>query len=378
MTGNGNTISYKYNDSGIRTQKTVNDITTNYHLVGDKVTYEDNGIDKIYYTYDASGQLVSMSITSSTTPDINGEYYYIRNAQGDIIGLFDGTETQIASYSYDSWGKLISIKDGSGVDITNDTESIGYKNPYRYRGYRYDTETGLYYLQSRYYNPEWGRFINADGIIGQTGELLVHNLFAYCKNNPVNMKDENGFRPIFSASLSEETDEMKEVSLAIMNNRYNYKSGYIKKSFDYKTSAKKGTISGSIDKIGEVASGTFIKEKKVWKSFNTLTLGKYVNNLSKGIKFSKKALGVAGTVGFVAWDLSNNLIKGECVGAGIDVLSAVAGLGAGVVISLGTAAVVTAGTPALLMSGIGFGVCVITGVYIDKISSGIKDRYYGG
>ncbi|WP_148665656.1 hypothetical protein [Clostridium taeniosporum] len=161
-----------------------------------------------------------------------------------------------------------------------------------------------------------------------------------------------------------------------MNNRYNYKSGYIKKSFDYKTSAKKGTISGSIDKIGEVASGTFIKEKKVWKSFNTLTLGKYVNNLSKGIKFSKKALGVAGTVGFVAWDLSNDLIKGECVGAGIDVLSAVAGLGAGVVISLGTAAVVTAGTPVLLMSGIGFGVSVGAGMFIDWASGEIKDKDY--
>ncbi|WP_158523392.1 RHS repeat-associated core domain-containing protein [Clostridium taeniosporum] len=148
-----------------------------------------------YNIYSASGQLVSMSITSSTTPDINGEYYYIRNAQGDIIGLFDGTGTQIASYSYDSWGKLISIKDGSGVDITNDTESIGYKNPYRYRGYRYDTETGLYYLQSRYYNPEFGRFINADTAVGQIGNIQGHNMFQYCFNNPVNMDDPSGQWP---------------------------------------------------------------------------------------------------------------------------------------------------------------------------------------
>lgn len=68
------------------------------------------------------------------------------------------------------------------------------KNPYRYRGYRYDTETGLYYLQSRYYNPEWGRFINANGIIGQAGELLGHNLFAYTKNNPINRSDQSGFQ----------------------------------------------------------------------------------------------------------------------------------------------------------------------------------------
>jgi len=185
MTGNGKTINYKYNDSGIRTQKTVNNITTNYHLVGDKVTYEDNGTDKIYYTYDSSGSLVSMNL--------NGvEYYYIRNAQGDIIGLFDNTGKQVASYTYDSWGKLISIKDGSGADITNNTTSVGYKNPYRYRGYRYDTETGLYYLQSRYYNSEWSRFINADGYGGKIGDLLSHNLFAYCKNNPVNLMDSDG------------------------------------------------------------------------------------------------------------------------------------------------------------------------------------------
>jgi len=87
----------------------------------------------------------------------NVEYYYIRNTQGDIIKLVYGN------------------------DITNDTSSVGYKNPYRYSGYRYDTEIGLYYLQSRYYNPEWGRFINSDGLVGSTGELLSYNLFAETK-----------------------------------------------------------------------------------------------------------------------------------------------------------------------------------------------------
>lgn len=98
------------------------------------------------------------------------------------------TGTEIVSYTYDSWGKLISI-DGSLKD------TVGVKNPYRYRGYRYDTESGLYYLQSRYYNPEWGRYLNADGITGVTGELLSHNLFAYCVNNPVNMDDPSGYWP---------------------------------------------------------------------------------------------------------------------------------------------------------------------------------------
>lgn len=178
ITGNGKTISYKYNDSGIRTEKTVDGVTTTYHLVEDKVTSESNGTDNVYYTYDAAGKLVSMNLNGT-------EYFYVRNAQNDIIGLVDKAGTQVVSYTYDSWGKLISI-DGTLKD------TVGVKNPYRYRGYRYDSETQLYYLQSRYYNPTWGRFINADGYLGTPGELLNHNLFAYCANNPVNRDDPKG------------------------------------------------------------------------------------------------------------------------------------------------------------------------------------------
>ncbi|WP_343777615.1 RHS repeat-associated core domain-containing protein [Clostridium sartagoforme] len=98
----------------------------------------------------------------------------------------DKNGTEVVSYSYDTWGKLISIE-GSLKD------TVGVKNPYRYRGYRYDTETGLYYLNARYYNPEWGRFINADGIVGTPGGLLSANMFAYCGNDPVNREDSNGY-----------------------------------------------------------------------------------------------------------------------------------------------------------------------------------------
>ena len=194
--GNGHSISYKYDDSGIRTQKVVDGVTTNYHLVGNKVTYEDNGTDKIYCSYDSSGNLLSMNLNGT-------EYYYIRNAQGDIIGLFDSAGTQVVSYTYDTWGKMVSTT-GSLAS------TVGVKNPYRYRGYRYDTETQLYYLQSRYYNPEWGRFINVDSVGVLSGlaeivtkyssainvELLYTNLFAYCANNAVNNSDPNGFGTI--------------------------------------------------------------------------------------------------------------------------------------------------------------------------------------
>ena len=175
-------MSFKYNENGIRTEKIVNGKTTKYYLSGDKVTYETDDIDKIYYTYDSDDNLVSMNL--------NGiEYYYIRNAQGDIIGLIDNLGAQVVNYTYDSWGKLIST-----TGTLKDT--VGVKNHYLYRGYRYDRETGLYYLQSRYYNPEMGRFINGDDAemlkITQ-GELLSLNLFAYCRNNPVMNSDPSGY-----------------------------------------------------------------------------------------------------------------------------------------------------------------------------------------
>lgn len=178
MVKGSTSLSFKYNDEGIRTQKTVNNVTTNYTLNGDKVTLEERGTDKIYYSYDSAGDLVSMNLNGA-------EYFYIRNAQGDITGLWDKNGTEVVSYTYDSWGKMISITGSKAGDV-------GEKNPYRYRGYRYDSETKLYYLQSRYYDPDWGRFINADALGGEVGKLLSHNVFAYCLNNPVNMADPNG------------------------------------------------------------------------------------------------------------------------------------------------------------------------------------------
>ncbi|MGH4120262.1 RHS repeat-associated core domain-containing protein [Clostridium sp.] len=183
-------------------------VTTKYYLLGSMVIHETNLTDIIYYTYGSSGSLVSMNL--------NGvEYYYIRNVQGDIIGLYDKTGTQVVGYIYDTWGKLISI---TGTLAS----SVGVKNPYRYRGYRYDTETGLYYLQSRYYNPSWGRFLNPDITVGSVGELTGANVFVYCKNNPTTLKDPSGFRPIYTAGV--ETSEMRKASLATMSkvNMYNY------------------------------------------------------------------------------------------------------------------------------------------------------------
>ncbi len=120
--------------------------------------------------------------------DYNGTAYaYLYNLQGDVIGLVDSNGTKMVSYSYDAWGKPIS-KTGSLAT------TLGKLNPFRYRGYIFDEETGLYYLRSRYYNPNLCRFINADDVeaMGADGDINGYQLFIYCMNDPVNNKDEAG------------------------------------------------------------------------------------------------------------------------------------------------------------------------------------------
>ena len=136
---------------------------------------------------DESGSLLSMEYGGIM-------YYYGKNLQGDILRLVDGNGKTATEYEYDSWGSLTAVKGENGEDIRNEAGHIGNINPFRYRGYYYDSETGFYYLGSRYYDPEVGRFISADttDILGASGNLYDKNLYAYCDNNPVMRKDLDG------------------------------------------------------------------------------------------------------------------------------------------------------------------------------------------
>ena len=123
------------------------------------------------------------------------DYFYLRNAQGDVTGLVDSTGAKVVAYTYGPWGEAWGV---SGTLAS----TLGAMNPLRYRGYVYDTETGLYYLNSRYYNPAWGRFINADSeVAGIGGDVRGSNLFEYCFNNPVNMSDPGGNWPKWVSGL---------------------------------------------------------------------------------------------------------------------------------------------------------------------------------
>ncbi|MBC8533587.1 RHS repeat-associated core domain-containing protein [Yeguia hominis] len=176
----GMTLSFKYNVDGIRTQKTVNGTATNYFLNGNKILAQKTGSTVTWFYYDQEGTRVAMEHGGKL-------YYYLYNLQGDVIALCDASSKQIvAKYSYDAWGKLLT-KENLG------TGTIADVNPFRYRGYYYDSETGMYYLNSRYYDPEVGRFPNIDAVIAQDSVSTGNNLFAYCRNNPIIYADHMGY-----------------------------------------------------------------------------------------------------------------------------------------------------------------------------------------
>ena len=176
-------LTFSYDPDGYRVSKTVNNVTTDYLVSGGKILAESNGTDSIYYYYDSNGSIQAMKYGSTI-------YYYIKSAEGDILGLMNGVTGYVAAtYSYDAWGVP------TVTNIGNTT--IGDINPFRYRGYYYDSETGLYYLGSRYYSPTIGRFISPDSVsyLGANGGFVSYNLFAYCENDPVNKKDDGGKLP---------------------------------------------------------------------------------------------------------------------------------------------------------------------------------------
>ena len=177
----GKTLNYTYDSEGIRTSKSDGTNTTKYLLNGTQILAQKTGSTTLSFFYDQQGNRVAMADGS------NNFYYYIYNLQGDVIALADASTGKLAvTYTYDAWGKLVELKDTT-------TNSVGTQNPFRYRGYYYDTETSLYYLQSRYYDPEVGRFINADAFAStDISGVLSTNMFAYCENNPVMRSDPTG------------------------------------------------------------------------------------------------------------------------------------------------------------------------------------------
>ena len=178
LTNGQTSASYDYDESGIRTKKTVNGVTTTFQLDGSKIVSENrNGTVQSYF-YDENGSVLGITY--------GGENYYFRkNFRNDVLAILNASGEVVVEYSYDPWGNILAV---TGTLAS----TLGADNPFRYRGYYYDTETGFYYVSSRYYDPEVGRYLNADGYVSTGQGILGNNMFAYCGNNPVNNCDPSG------------------------------------------------------------------------------------------------------------------------------------------------------------------------------------------
>ena len=195
MVKTGTNAQFTYDHNGMRIRKIVNGVTTNYTLNGKNVVHMTQGSHDLHFFYDAQGKPAMVRFNGT-------DYFYVYNLQGDVVALIDADGTQVVEYIYDAWGNPIS-KTGSLA------ATIGTLNPFRYRGYVYDEETGLYYLRSRYYHPVWKRFITSDLQTGKIGLQGTHNLFSYTLCNPVKYADPVGTFPI-KASQGQK-DEAQEL-----------------------------------------------------------------------------------------------------------------------------------------------------------------------
>ena len=198
ITTGGRTSAYRYDADGIRTYKKVGSVAHEYRTLNGKVVYEKIGSGStakiMIFSYDAQGRPFAVKYSTN-----NGgsyiTYFYALNQQGDVVKIFRSlpsrdsngnlnglTEAVYATYTYDAWGNILS-----------QSGSMASTNPLRYRGCYYDSETGFYYLQSRYYDPATRRFINADVYSStDSSDAISCNMFAYCGNNPTSRSDETG------------------------------------------------------------------------------------------------------------------------------------------------------------------------------------------
>ena len=170
-------LAFTYDADGLRLTKTAGSVQHKYIWQGGKLVSENYGSTTLEFFYDESGAPYALIYNGTT-------YYYVTNLQGDVVKIVNASGTSQAEYSYNAWGQVISA-----------TGTLAAVNPIRYRGYYYDSESGFYYLKSRYYDPAICRFINADGYASTGQGFIGCNMFAYCNNNPVNVYDPSGNFP---------------------------------------------------------------------------------------------------------------------------------------------------------------------------------------
>ena len=179
QTNSGGTVEYKYNADGLRVQKKRGSTVTDYILSGKNIAHMTvTGGHTLHFYYDAQDRPAQVQYNGTM-------YRYVHSLQGDILAILDSAGNTVVQYAYDAWG-------GKKTTTGSMAGTLGYYNPFRYRGYVYDEESWMYYLRSRYYYPELQRFISADSVIGIKSRSLSHNLWAYCYNSPIQHADSSG------------------------------------------------------------------------------------------------------------------------------------------------------------------------------------------
>ena len=275
--------SYTYDSNGIRVTKSVSDSSKytgeyrEYTTVDGRISSEyvsGGGMSitsydyRVYYRYEESGSPIGFDLYNNGT---TSTYTYAKNIQGDVVGIIDdSTGAQVVAYTYDAWGKITSIT-GSAAS------TVGKYNSLRYRGYYYDSETGYYYLQSRYYDPSYKRFINADNptlIRNQATKSVVNsNYYLYCCNNPVNKIDPNG-----------------EDAILLMDKNGAYSFGHIALVLEINDVWFYCSISG-----GDLLAFTIIKSRVdfgvIYTDFDAKTTVAAINKEIEGIDFRHSIYG---------------------------------------------------------------------------------------
>ena len=267
---NGVPTYYTYNADGTRhsksTQTNVTKTTTYYYVEG--VLYAVESPDyTVVFQMDDTGRPYGFRLLRNDSPGYESQLYYKYNLQGDVVGIYDFTGNEVVTYTYDPWGKLLSA---TGVDVLIDA------NPLLYRGYVYDTETGFYYCNSRYYDPETGRWINADNqIAGVGGEILGYNMFAYCFNNPINMSDSTGNWPSWN-DVVQGAKKGWDALVSVAEVGWNYVKACAN-SFEIEMgfgAGVKGDIAGASAEVSLGAKGDFVNvsysHKDKWQACSTL------------------------------------------------------------------------------------------------------------
>ena len=250
------TVDFAYDSDGKRVKKISGNTETKYYYNGSilsglvRTTAGSTGTTKttVQFVYDAEGKPFMLRFNGKT------DYFYLYNGLGDVVGLVDSSNQVVVRYQYNSWGKVTSTQDTSGV-------SLATLNPFRYRKYVYDPETGLYCLGSRYYDPEVGRFVNADDtdvIFAKPQELGSKNLYAYCDNNPVAREDYAGEFPIPCIVGA-------VVGAVVSGFSYVLSSGGEIDGVELAKSCLVGAVSGALAPLG----GNFLKAAAVINGVNT-------------------------------------------------------------------------------------------------------------